>query len=153
MSGLEFAYVTMSGARLAIRLSGEVILGDYGVNAKLCPKTSKYYCVNSDVFKFAVPKKIDDKDQLWEVNGTRYVVIESLRYMIVFGKEIRIMVISTTDRAHNGNTGTMYFYYSPEYGLMGFQAVLKKSPTDSRPNESTIYLLANQKGFGAINQQ
>jgi len=150
VNGQEFDYSTFFGGRIVIRLNGTIILGDYGIKATFCSKSSPYYCVNSDAFTFAVPKSLTGARDAWVVSGHRYKVSSSLRYMTILGHALKVMVILSTDRAPNGKTGSTYFYYSPQLGLLGYSVIIN-SPSGHTLNKGpVIYLLENKKGFGAL---
>ena len=149
INGQEFDYSTFSGGRIVIRLNGTVILGEYGIKATFCSKSSPYYCVNSDAFSFAVPKALTRAGDSWVVSGHRYKVSGSLRYVTILGRALKVMVILSTDRAPNGTTGSTYFYYSPQLGLLGYSVIINPPSGHTLNKGPVIYFLENKKGFGA----
>lgn len=148
-----YSYESFEGGRIAIDESGAVMLGDFGVKATFCGVHSEYFCVNSPgIFYFAVPKHIAETTQSWVVDGHKYELVSGIRWMMILGSDIPVTIISTTDRAHNGDTATRYFYYSPKIGLIAFEDQLKVMP--GNPARRTykspdLYVLNEKVGFGA----
>lgn len=154
-SNVVYSYEGFAGGRIEIHTEGSVIFGDFGVDAKICDASSKYFCVNApNAFYFAVPKHFTSGVNTWTVDGHRYVVLSPTRWLTIFGKDIPVAIIATTSRSPNGDTATEYFYYSQKVGLVGFESQLKIPCGQSRKlNEQypVLYLLNEKIGFGAAN--
>ena len=150
-----YSYESFAGGRIEIRNEGAVIFGDFGVKATICGSHSNYFCVNaSRAFYFAVPKHFSDTDRSWTVYGHKYELVSAIRWMMVIGNVIPVAIISTTDRAHNGDTATRYFYYSPKIGLIAFEdrlKVLPGNPARKSYKSPDLYVLNENIGFGANN--
>lgn len=149
-----YSYGSFAGGRITIDEARSVIFfGDYGVEATFCGIHSEYFCVNAPrAFYFAVPKHIADTTQSWTVDGHKYELVSAIRSMMILGSVIPVVIISTTDRAHNGDTATTYFYYSPKIGLIGFQdrlTVLPGNPARRTYKSPDLYVLNEKVGFGA----
>lgn len=148
-----YSYESFAGGRIAIDESGAVILGDFGVKATFCGVHSEYFCVNAPrTFYFAVPKHIADTTPSWTVDGHKYELVSAIRSMMILGSVIPVVIISNTDRAHNGDTATRYFYYSPKIGLIGFEdwfTGLPGNPARRSYKSPDLYILNEKIGFGA----
>ena len=150
-----YSYESFAGGRIEIRDAGAVVFGDFGVKATICGIHSEYFCVNAPhAFYFAVPKHIAETTQSWIVDGHKYELVSAIRSMMILGSVIPVVIISTTDRAHNGDTVTTYFYYSPEIGLIAFEdrlKVLPGNPARRTYRSPDLYVLNEKVGFGAAN--
>lgn len=150
-----YSYEGFAGGRIEIHTAGAVILGDFGVNAKICSDQSKYFCVNAPgAFYFAVPKHFTNGLRTWKVDGHRYDVLSSTRWLMIMGVDVPVAIIATTSRSPNGDTATTYFYYSQKIGLIGFESRLKVPCEKSRKSNEdfpVLYLLNEKSGFGATN--
>lgn len=150
-----YSYESFWGGRIAIDESGAIMLGDFGVKATFCGVHSEYFCVNAPrTFYFAVPKHISKTTQSWTVDGHKYELVSTMRSMMILGNVIPVVIISTTDRAHNSGTATTYFYYSPKIGLIGFEdwfTVLPGNPARRTYKSPDLYVLNEKVGFGAAN--
>lgn len=151
--GTEYPYVSFRGGRLDIKMNGSVLLGDYGVKAKICDEGSSYYCVNSDFFNFAVPRNLKtDSTKTWTVDTHTYQIVSPSRYVIIFGKEIDVTIISCSEHMANGDIAVTYFYYSSKLGLLGFENNINVKPGNpSHPGSDFpgVYISADPYGFGA----
>lgn len=147
-----YTYVGFGGGIVQIRDEGTVMIGDYGVKARVCGVDSEYYCVNSGVFYFAVPKILTENNKSWAVNGREYKVVYPLRWISLFGRSIQVTIIENQEFAPNGDSATTYYYYSPVSGLLGYEATEDtKCGNPPRPKSSApvLYFLSGKVGFGA----
>ena len=150
-----YDYVGFGGGMMEIREHG-VIIGDYGTRATFCGSGSPYFCVNSYAFNFAVPKHITRDKKSWIVDGHKYKLVSPVRWMVIMGRSISVVIISNTSHMPNGDSGSTFYYYSPKIGLIGFENRVKikcgnpvNSITKSFNKYPDLYIVAGKTGFGA----
>ena len=108
---------------------------DVLVKAKFCAKKSKYTCINSKVFKFAIPKFISKSRKSWTKNRITYDLVE-IREINFFGIRDSVYIIDDRIKAEE-----IRFIYSRNRGLIGFGGYSKKY--------KNIFLIDSKCGFGA----
>ncbi len=137
-----YTYLTDGSAFVITTQEKAVYWADYGVDAKFCPSASPFYCVNSEGFNFAVPKDLS-KLKSWVVGNCDYKVVMPLSERALFGMKAKIAIIQGTC-LHYSKDGAYYYYYSPKYGLLAFEA---RNPGDITPGP---IILSQSIGFGAV---
>lgn len=121
---------------ISIRLNpSAVYVGHAGRGAHVCSETEEFYCVESVVLNFAVPKKSIHAGSVWKRKAATYKVLRADE-VSVFGKSSKAYVIEQVV----GTQLVAIFLYSEEDGLVGFSLTEGNS-------RSPTYLLREEKGF------
>jgi len=121
-----------------------VVLGDVAIPASYCDVSTKFYCVNSDVFYFAVPKLVDESTKNWNESGHEYNVVTPLHRTKFLGREVSMMVIATQGpKDIDKPAPSDFFFYSPEDGLLAIVSIVSG---DANPH---ISVSADFPGFGS----
>lgn len=124
---------------------------DVVMAATFCPSSSDLYCVDSKAFHFAVPKKFDLTSKSWKSNGHQYDVVVPLAESELFGKKLKVVLIKSQATEESGATGTEYYYYAPDYGLLAYELVIQPSAGSGdvpKAYAPVVLLLENAKGIG-----
>jgi len=133
-------------------IRGGVLLRDFGIKATFCNSKSAYYCVNSDLFFFAVPKHLTKEVNMWNIDGHVYRVVSPLTKSLILGSTVELCIITTGGATKHGGTGITYYYYSPHLGLIAYEIKIHPGPGDTviPPNPYPIIsVLSGPIGFGA----
>lgn len=162
-----FTYTAVeTGEHITIDLNRHrLVEGDVGLSMTLCEPTSKYICIWSKTFDFAVPRNAAElaskpgqvtvvpstettgeatsPPKSWVFEGQTYHLISSLGQQSIFGKPLEIAVI---EAEHTDESGYWYirYYYSPKLGLLGFLIDNTQNPKYTR-----FFVLDGTSGFGA----
>jgi hypothetical protein len=143
----------------------EVSEGDLVLPMTLCKQSSKYICISSKPFKFAVPrdatelapthgplpipsigKETDEAthpSKSWAFEGQTYRLINPAYEVPMFGRRLKVAVIEVK-HVGEGENWYIRYYYSPSAGLLGFMINDVKNPQNTR-----LYVLDGMVGFGA----
>lgn len=118
--------------------------GDAYFETKFCPQESKYVCVFSPYYAFAVPKDLSEMGPSeWEVNGFVFKKRSGREQRRILGSYVDdVYVIETPHEAFllgRKNSKPTLSLYSPTIGLIGF--------IDVRFDD--FYWLTGHVGFGA----
>lgn len=124
---------------------GLLFLDHFSVDASFCDRESRYYCVDSVFFSFAVPRDITSTDGQWEVDGRTYKLAMEPVTRGWFVEELLISVI-IMDEEVAGKDWRTYFYYSPQIGLLAFQTLVESK-------DPSLVTLQGDIGFGAAEQE
>lgn len=133
-------------------IRSSVLLQDFGLKATFCNNKSAYYCVNSDLFFFAVPKHLTKGKNTWVVDGHFYRLVSPLTKMLILGSTIELCIITTSSSTKHSGKGTTYYYYSPRLGLIAYGVKIQPGPgeTVKAPDlYPMISVLTGPVGFGA----
>lgn len=141
-SATTFEYVSpIDSSSLTIdTTASSVAVGDVARNAVLCAGSSNFVCVESDVFRFAVPTKIGPETTRWE-HGER-------TYSIEFQGDITLLGILERGaiRISSADGGRRFSYlYSPEKGLLAVGV--------SSKDGSKLFLITSNVGYGAVDRK
>lgn len=117
-----------------------IYVGHAGRGAKFCSKNDEFYCLESIVFDFSVPKSGLKEGVSWERNGAYYEVVGN-ETITIFGCSMNVYVIKQTVQQKSA----ALFFYSQKKGLVGFSL-----PTED--SYSPIYFLRGEKGFPVMNR-
>lgn len=94
----------------------------------------RYYCIQSPVFEFAVPKKLADTSS-WRLADSTYT-IDGKRTVRLVGEEVQALLIEQQQGDRQN-----WFLYSEDKGLIGFGANQSAAGT-------TFFWLEEKCGFG-----
>lgn len=122
-----FGYVTLTdnSGFVLDESANAIAVGDVSLPATYCDDKSEYFCINSDVFYFAVPKSLTVKQKSWSLGGHTYHVVVPLHSMLLFGERIRVEIISTVGpKSVDSPADVTYFLYSPRHGLLAVESRL-----------------------------
>ena len=125
---------------------------DVVMAAKFCPRDSSYYCIDSAAFHFAVPRHLDATSKAWEVNSHKYTINSPLTQESIFGNQMDVAVITCQETEKSGAVGTMYYYYSPDRGLLVYELVVQwknSKPESPMSNAPVVSILSTENGLGA----
>lgn len=141
-----FGYVALAtdGGFVLDEPANAIAVGDVSIRATYCDEKSDFFCIDSDVFYFAVPKTLTGKQQNWNLGGHTYHVEIPLHEILLLGKRIHVEVITTLGpKPVNKPAPDIYFLYSPEAGLLAVES-------RATGNLATDILISTAKiGFGA----
>lgn len=115
--------------------SKTILLNDMEYDFNYCNQTSEYVCIESDVFNFAVPRKLKNSQNFWKINGVDYR-LKSINAIYLLGLKINIFNIVSNQGDYKYN-----FLYSEKYGLIGFKV--------TRDMKNGMFLSIKPEGYGA----
>jgi hypothetical protein len=117
-------------------------------DANFCPEDAAFVCFTSSYYALAIPKNFDPSKKSWEHEGVTYDVVRTGVSVSIFGRTMSdLSLIKAPSSATPGMRSTGedgYFFYSREYGVVGF-GFWKKDDNGER-----TYWLDGEKGFGAM---
>ena len=116
-----FGYLTLTGeGGFVLNVPAKVIgVGDVSLSATYCDDRSSYFCIDSEVFHFAVPKEFPSKQKEWSSGGRTYQLESPLHTVMFFGRRIQVELISSVGlKSANGPAAITYYLYSPDAGLL-----------------------------------
>jgi hypothetical protein len=93
------------------------------VTARMCAAQESLWCYDSEVFSFAFPKQ-GFNVKAWTHAGFRYELQKQTKLSLL-GSELEVLEILQS----RGGKKIMYFVYSPERGLISFQAAQRSAPS------------------------
>lgn len=109
--------------------SGQIVIatdsigGHRAASASTCAAQEPMWCYRSNVFSLALPKD-GFKSKVWTHSGFRYEVKKQTK-LALLGNELEVLEILQS----RGAKKVMRFVYSPERGLISFQAAQPAAPT------------------------
>lgn len=116
---------------------GKVYEGHLLYPAKFCSADDAYICVDSRLFSFAFPKKVE-KDN-WTVFGKEYSLVRSLDRVSILGEHVNLFQVERED----GELVHQYLF-SPERGLVAFGV-----RANDEASLGWFMWSAERRGFGA----
>ena len=100
-----------------------IYINDYKVSGSFCDSSDNYECVNTQGFRFAVPKNIRNGADKWSLYDNEYEISTVEEKPLQFQSISDLVVIRSTERS-----GTkLDYFYSPTWGLLGFKQWSKGS--------------------------
>jgi hypothetical protein len=92
-----------------------VSIYDMAHDAAFCEKSSRFICVESNVFNFAIPIGMKKNQNEWERGGQKYTVLRAGTFDLLGVTEKALYIES------NQNSIKYTFIYSPRRGLLGIE--------------------------------
>jgi len=145
----------------SISAGGEVIEGDIGNELKFCPVKSDWICLESNVIKFAVPRRALKVGDHWRFSNVDYTLLPSYQEMIpggpapnteaplwpyrILGRQYELYVIKANH--HDSKEWSQIFLFSPDHGLVGYMTLSDASTKDDERNET--FWLTDENGPGS----
>jgi hypothetical protein len=105
------------------------------VPAEICTENDEFHCLDSEVLRFAIPRKLDGKKS-WIYKGIAYRIHHE-ETISIFGQPKNLIYVDQVDP----KADRMRFIFSKTHGLIGFW----KSDAKARP----LFVLENNCGPGA----
>jgi len=139
---IELANEIRCGDDVPMIFQGDDVLSE----AMICPDASEFTCLNGLGIIFSIPRVLNERME-WEYHGIKFNRSEELINILILGKSIDIYYITAKGINADFYGSEQHFWYSPEFGLMGFNIryINKVSSVDT----DTIYILKGRCGFGA----
>lgn len=109
--------------------SGQIVIkpdsigGHRATAASMCAVQEPMWCYHSDVFSLALPKQ-GFNITAWTYGGFRYEIQKQTKLSLL-GSELEVLEILQS----RGTKKVMHFVYSPERGLISFQAAQAAAPS------------------------
>lgn len=137
----SYEYLNRAGRLILDGSKGTVYLNDVGVEADFCASGDRFYCVSRRLFTFAVPKELAEGAEEWSFAERNVQVLSDIDYASVFGTAMDIRTISMRESVE-GNELVTYFFYSRQFGLLGFQLIIN--------NGDPVFAVSKREcGFGS----
>ncbi|MGE3106448.1 MAG: hypothetical protein AB7F83_11900 [Lysobacterales bacterium] len=133
--------------------TGEILSADTSIRAKFCSASSKWECVKTDKFFFAVKKNWSVLPPTWRYKNTTFNVV-GVETLFILGQAFTTQVICSRNPSVTLGAELNCFNYTPERGLLAIHVspeVPDGSGFLSEPatGEEITYISSSGYGFGA----
>jgi hypothetical protein len=105
--------------------NGFLYFEDLGAKAYICDARSEYYCIDGSGFSFSVPRVFQEIKSKWNWRGYSYQLTKDIKPPEPINQITDVVVIRSIGIGDE-YPYIHYFYYSPTWGLLGFQDLDQK---------------------------